>query len=506
MLDLLLIRADKGGNPEIVYDSQKKRFKSTEIVDKSIALTKEWKEVRSKADTAKMNLNATQNEIKKKKKESKGQDPCTELLAKKEELEKEADELNKSADLKYAELKKIYSQVGNILDPEVPISNNEDDNKVICTWGEVDKNRKIDDTPGNAHHYKVLQWLGGYDQDRGVKIAGHRGYFLLGPGVLLNQALIHYGLKFLASKGYTPVQPPYFMKREIMGETAELADFDDMLYKVQGEKEDDFYLIATAEQPISTMYRGEWLEKKDLPKKYGGISPCFRKEAGAHGKDTWGIFRIHQFEKVEQFVICAPEDSKKFHEEMIKVSQEFFESLKLPYRVISIVSGALNNAAAKKYDLEAWFPGYGTYRELVSCSNCTDYQSRSAEIRYRTGKKDEKTYVHMLNGTLCATERALCCILENYQTEKGLNVPEVLRPYVGTDFIPYVEELLPGYKKPEKEKKGKKEKKDGEKKDEKKDGEKKEDEKKDEKKEDEKKDEKKEEEKKDEKKEEEKKE
>ncbi len=239
------------------------------------------------------------------------------------------------------------------------------------------------------------------------------------------------------------------MKREIMGETAELADFDDMLYKVEGSGENgegDYYLIATAEQPISTMYRGEWLERNNLPLKYGGISPCFRKEAGAHGKDTWGIFRIHQFEKVEQFVICAPEDSWKYHEEMIKVSEEFYQSLGLPYRVINIVSGALNNAAAKKYDLEAWFPGYGTYRELVSCSNCTDYQSRSAEIRLRTDKKvegDKKIYVHMLNGTLCATERALCCILENYQTEKGLNVPEVLRPYVGVDFIPYIDELLP---------------------------------------------------------------
>ena len=248
------------------------------------------------------------------------------------------------------------------------------------------------------------------------------------------------------------------MKREIMGETAELADFYEMLYKVQGETpgEDDYYLIATAEQPISTMYRGEWLEKSELPKKYAGISPCFRKEAGAHGKDTWGIFRIHQFEKVEQFVICTPEDSWKFHEEMIKVSEEFYESLNLPYRVIAIVSGALNNAAAKKYDLEAWFPGYDNYRELVSCSNCTDYQSRSAEIRLRTDKKvtgDTKVYVHMLNGTLCATERTLCCILENYQTDKGVIVPEPLRPFVGTDFIPYVAQLLPGYIKPKEEKK-----------------------------------------------------
>ena len=466
MLDLLLIRADKGGNPDLVKESQKKRFKSVELVDQCMELDKQWKELRQKADTAKMNLNNVLNEIKKKKKESKGQDPCTELIAEKDKLTTEADELHKQADKLYVDLKKLYSQVGNIVDDSVPISNNEDENAVVVTWGEFDKDRKIDDTPGNAHHYKVLQWLGGYDAERGTKIAGHRGYFLTGPGVLLNQALIHYGLKFLSERGYTPVQPPYFMKREIMGETAELADFDDMLYKVEGSGENgegDYYLIATAEQPISTMYRGEWLERSQLPIKYGGISPCFRKEAGAHGKDTWGIFRIHQFEKVEQFVICAPEDSWKFHEEMIKVSRDFFESLKLPYRVINIVSGALNNAAAKKYDLEAWFPGYGTYRELVSCSNCTDYQSRSAEIRLRTDKKtegDKKVYVHMLNGTLCATERALCCILENYQTDKGLNVPEVLRPFVGTDFLPYKEELLPGYVKPAGEKKGKKGKKD----------------------------------------------
>ena len=449
MLDLLLIRADKGGNPQAVIDNQKKRYKSTEIVQESIDLVQKWKDIRQKADTALMNYNNVQKEIQKKKKETKGKDPCTELLKDKEKKQKEADELNKQADELLITVKKKYSQVGNMLHESVPIDNNEDNNEVVKTWGTPDKKRVIDDTPGNAHHYKVLQWIGGYDSERGVKIAGHRGYFLTGWGVALNQALIHYGIKFLNSKGYTPIQPPYFMKREIMGETAELADFDDMLYKVEGSGESgegDYYLIATAEQPISTMYRGEWLERNKLPLKYGGISPCFRKEAGAHGKDTWGIFRIHQFEKVEQFVICAPEESWKYHEEMIKVSEEFYQSLNLPYRVINIVSGALNNAAAKKYDLEAWFPGYGTYRELVSCSNCTDYQSRSAEIRLRTDKKvegDKKIYVHMLNGTLCATERALCCILENYQTEKGLNVPEVLRPYVGVDFIPYIEELLP---------------------------------------------------------------
>jgi len=217
------------------------------------------------------------------------------------------------------------------------------------------------------------------------------------------------------------------------------------------------YLIATAEQPISCMFRNEWLESTDLPKNLAGVSPCFRKEAGAHGKDTWGIFRVHQFEKIEQFILCAPEDSWEAHEKMIKTSEEFMQSLGLPYRVINIVSGALNDAAAKKYDLEAWFPGYEEYRELVSCSNCLDYQSRNVNIRLRDNTKpNEKVFVHMLNGTLCATERTLCCILENYQTETGLKVPEVLIPYVGKDFIPYVQDRLPKEKEDKKDKKEKK--------------------------------------------------
>jgi len=184
----------------------------------------------------------------------------------------------------------------------------------------------------------------------------------------------------------------------------------------------------------------EWFEESQVPIFYGGFSTCFRKEAGSYGKDNWGIFRVHQFEKVEQFVICNPEDSWDMHEKMIATSEDFYKSLNLPYQVINIVSGALNDAAAKKYDLEAWFPGYGKYRELVSCSNCLDYQSRSAEIRLRRedkNNKDKKFYVHMLNGTLCATERTLCCILENYQTDKGLIIPEVLRPYVGKDFVEF---------------------------------------------------------------------
>lgn len=284
--------------------------------------------------------------------------------------------------------------------------------------------------------------IDGYEPERGVAIAGARQYFLKGIGVRLQMALVNYGITFLAQHGYTPLQVPYMMRQDIMAETAELAQFDEELYKVTGEGEDK-YLIATSEQPISAYHRNEWLNPKVLPLKYAGQSTCFRKEAGSSGRETWGIFRVHQFEKVEQFVICDPESSEKHHEEMTALSEEFLQSLGIPYQVISIVSGALNKAAAKKYDIEAWFPGYGQYKEVVSCSNCTDYQARRLQIRYGESKVKGQTtqaYVHMLNGTLCATTRTICAILENYQTENGIRIPEVLRPYL---HLPDDQELIP---------------------------------------------------------------
>lgn len=222
-----------------------------------------------------------------------------------------------------------------------------------------------------------------------------------------------------------------------MAKTAQLSDFDDELYKVTEHKdkpETDKYLIATSEQPISALHSEEWLGGQDLPIKYAGYSTNFRKEAGSHGKDAWGIFRIHQFEKVEQFLITHPEKSWEAFEEMLATSEEFYQSLGLPYQVVGIVSGALNNAASMKRDLEAWFPvtGGGEYKELVSVSNCTDYQTRELEIRFGVKKQTatRKEYVHALNGTLCATERTLCCLLENFQTPDGFKVPKVLQKYI----------------------------------------------------------------------------
>jgi seryl-tRNA synthetase len=260
-----------------------------------------------------------------------------------------------------------------------------------------------------------------------------------------------YATQFLRKREYTAMQPPYFMNKEVMAGVAQLEEFDEALYHVGGGDEDGGkYLIATSEQPICAYHKDEWLQDSEMPKRYAGVSACFRKEAGSSGRDVWGIFRVHQFDKVEQFILCDGdlETSKKYHEEILKTAEEFLQSLGLPYHVVNIVSGELNNAAIKKYDVECWFPGYETYRELVSCSNCTDYQSRS--MNTRCGVPADKKYCHMLNSTLCACTRAICCILENYQVYEtqedgtvkgGVNVPEVLQPYMGgMDYIPFVRE------------------------------------------------------------------
>jgi len=243
------------------------------------------------------------------------------------------------------------------------------------------------------------------------------------------------------------------MNKDVMASLAQLEDFDEQLYKVSGKTDDphgssEKYLIATSEQPICAYHKGDWIEEKTLPLRYAGISTCFRKEAGSHGKDIRGIFRVHQFEKIEQFCITQDslEQSQAEQKKMLAAAEEFYQSLGFPYRVVCIVSGELNDAAIKKYDLEAWFPGQKTYRELVSCSNCTDFQARGVGtrcgIKKATGKDDalaqRASYCHFLNSTLCATGRGICCLLENYQTEDGVKVPDVLVPFMGgIDFLPF---------------------------------------------------------------------
>jgi len=378
--------------------------------------------------------------VKKKAKED-----ASELLAKKSASEAQVAVLKKQVAEQEVLMRAKGATIGNVVGPKVPVSQTEDDNTTLRTWHPDGPNGEVEKRTDILPHHEVMMRLDMIDLERGAKISGHRGFFLTGDGVDLNQAMINYGLDFLRKKEYKKIQAPFLMRKEVMAKTAQLDQFDEELYKVTGD-EDDKYLIATSEQPISALHSDEWFDapEKQLPVKYAGYSTCFRKEAGSHGKDTWGIFRVHQFEKVEQFCITEPEKSWETFDAMVATSEEFYQSLGLPYRVVAIVSGALNLAAAQKYDLEAWFPFQGAYKELVSCSNCTDYQSRRLEVRCGLKKPGEarKVYVHMLNGTLTATERSLCCIVENWQTPEGLTIPPPLRPYMqGREFLPWVKEL-----------------------------------------------------------------
>lgn len=447
-IDVLDLITEKGGNPEIARESQRKRGESVELVDEVIGMYQAWVKMEFELNQVNKQSNALQKEIGAKK---KAKEDASELLTQKGTLDSQIATQKKAVGEAEAAMRVKCSGIGNIVGANVPVSQTEDDNAVVRTWHPAGPNGQVEQKKDILPHHEVMLRLDMIDMDRGQKIAGHRGYFLVNDGVDLNQALINYGLDFLRKREYRKIQPPFFMRRDAMAKTAQLSQFDEELYKVTGD-EDDKYLIATSEQPISAYHSEEWFEspEKQLPIKYAGYSTCFRKEAGSHGKDTWGIFRVHQFEKVEQFCITEPEKSWEVFEQMVANSEEFYQSLGLPYRLVAIVSGALNLAAAQKYDLEAWFPFQGAYKELVSTSNCTDYQARRLEVRCGLKKPGEarKVYVHMLNGTMTATERSLCCIVENWQTPEGLTIPPPLRPYMqGRDFLPWVKELPKGLQK-----------------------------------------------------------
>ncbi|KKK15969.1 hypothetical protein P175DRAFT_0504437 [Aspergillus ochraceoroseus IBT 24754] len=441
MLDLVDFISDRGGDPNKIKESQRRRFAPESAVDEVISLYEEARRARYEVSQINSQINGLLKDIGKKK---KNKEDASNLLEEKVALEKRRKAAEELAVEKETLRDRKIKTIGNYVHESVPVSDNEDNNAIVRTWS---PENFVPEKPDCLSHHEVLTRLDGYDPERGVKIVGHRGYCLTGYGLFLNLALVNYGLEFLWKKGYTPNQPPQFMLKEMMAKTAQLEQFDEELYKVteSEDKSTDKYLIATSEQPLSALHDSEWLQDKDLPIKYAGYSTCYRKEAGAHGKDAWGIFRVHQFEKIEQFVLIKPEDSWKAFDEMIATSEEFYKSLGLPYQVVSIVSGALNNAASKKYDLEAWFPFQQEYKELVSCSNCTDYQARALGIRYGAKKTTDvkKSYVHALNATLCATERTLCCVLENYQTAEGFVVPEVLRKYIpgAPEFLPFTKEL-----------------------------------------------------------------
>ncbi|XP_022913830.1 serine--tRNA ligase, cytoplasmic [Onthophagus taurus] len=490
VLDLDLFRSDKGGDPDKIRTNQTKRFKDIGLVNTVVEKDTQWRQLRHKADNWNKLKNVCSKETgeKMKKKEPQG-DPNEEVPKNVvEQLESLTGDLLKP--LTVSQIKKVRGliddaisknekdllevekernsalrEVGNHLHESVPVSNDEDENKVERTFGDCTIKKKYS-------HVDLICMIDGMDGERGAVVSGGRGYYLTGPAVFLEYAIIQFALRKLHLKNYKPLYTPFFMRKEIMQEVAQLSQFDEELYKVIGKGEraedkeiEEKYLIATSEQPIAAFHRDEWLPESSLPIRYAGISTCFRQEVGSHGRDTRGIFRVHQFEKVEQFCITSPFNNKSWEmmDEMIQNAEDFYQALGIPYRIVNIVSGALNHAAAKKLDLEAWFPGSGAFRELVSCSNCLEYQSRRLLVRYgQTKKMNAATdYVHMLNATMCATTRVICAILEVHQGEDGVKVPDCLKefmPEMYRDVIPFVKpapiDLEQASKKNKKQKEG----------------------------------------------------
>lgn len=321
------------------------------------------------------------------------------------------------------QFKKLVMVLPNVLHESVPEGKDEKHNVVVRTAGLIRAIEKPKD------HVDIASALDLLDIERAAKVSGARFYFLKNGLVRMNMALVHFALDFLSEKGYSLIQPPYMIRKEPMEGAVILGDFEDVIYKIEGE---DLYMIGTSEHAIAAMHMDEILDGKKLPLRYAGVSPCFRKEAGAHGKDMKGIFRVHQFDKVEQFVYCRPEDSWTEHERMLGISAEFFERLGIPYRVTLLSSGDTGKISAKTFDIEAWMPGQNAYREIVSCSNCLDYQARRLAIRFRDRTNEDTKLVHTLNSTLVAVQRTLVAIIENYQTPSySIEVPKVLRPYIG---------------------------------------------------------------------------
>lgn len=317
-IDINMLRVYKGGDPELVRESERRRFEGdANRVDKCIALDEEWRGLVGQADDMKKLRAAANRKVATLK---KAKQDATAEIAEVKAIAVQIPELEARVLAIKEKLTKELNKIGNIVHDSVVVSKDEDNNKIENVWGDVTS--QGDDY---LHHHEVLWRIGGYEPDRGVQVAGHRAYFLTGPGVALNQALQMYSIQFLAARGYTALQTPFMMNQDAMAKVAQLEEFDEALYTVIGEKGEKKYLIATSEQPMCGYHQGEWLQKSELPKRYGGVSTCFRKESGSHGRDTWGIFRVHQFEKIEQFCITAPEDSWAEHERMRGIAEEFLQ-------------------------------------------------------------------------------------------------------------------------------------------------------------------------------------
>jgi len=410
-------------NPENIRKMLKDRAVQFDL-DLLVELDKKRREMIISTD----NLRRKKNEMSIKISEAKK--TGSEAVPLIQEMQLVSQELAKLEEVQHeteSEYSKLALTIPNVLHKSVPCGD-DSANKEIRKWGTIPQfNFEVKD------HIDISENLNLLELERAAKTAGARFYYLMGDLVKLNQSLIQFGLDFLSEKGYTMSQPPYMINRKAMEGAVILDDFEDVIYKIEDQ---DLYLIGTSEHAMVSMYADEILDGNSLPARYSAISPCFRKEAGAHGKDQKGIFRVHQFEKIEQFVFSKPEDSWKEHENMIGVTEEFFQKLEIPHRVVLLSSGDMGKISAKTYDLEVWMAGQNAYREVVSCSNCLDYQSRRLKIRFRDKANEDTQYAHTLNSTLVATDRSMDAIIENFQTKDGhVNIPNVLQKYMGKKII-----------------------------------------------------------------------
>ncbi len=418
MLDMKLVRE----SPDTIRRDLLKRGLNDRLneVDEAVALDREWRSLKKQVDDLRHRQNQLTAEVAALKRS--GMD----IGAKLEEVKGIPDlikQLDERADAAQRRLREIMMGLPNILHESVPIGPDDSGNVAIRTFGAP---KTFDFKPRD--HVDVLTSLGLLDMERAAKISGARFYFLKGEAMLLEQSIMRYALDTLTERGFTPVAPPLMMKREAYEGVVDLNDFGPVIYKVEGE---DLYLIATSEHPLVAMHMDEILDGRALPLKYCGFSPNFRVEAGAHGKDTKGIFRTHQFYKVEQVVFARPQESWALHEELIGNAEAIFQSLGLHYRVVNVCTGDMGTVAAKKYDLEAWMPVQQRFREMVSCSNVTDYQARRLMTRFRDKQSDEPQMVHTLNST-AVTTRALVAIVENFQQADGsIVIPKPLIRYMG---------------------------------------------------------------------------
>lgn len=420
MLDAKLLKE----NPSKIENMLKMRGVNFPLGD-LVNLDKRRRELIIQLQELKHQKNILANSIARKKKEADTTTSANDEISKMKDVSNRITELELEQDQVLKKYRYLMMSIPNLLHESVPVGSTEKENVVIKERG--NKTAKLAIAPKD--HIDIATSFDLIDLERAAKISGARFYFLKNDLVKMNLALIQFGLDYLSNSGYTLVQPPYMIRKDAMEGAVILGDFEQVIYKVEGE---DLYMIGTSEHAMVSMHMDEILDSPRLPLRYACVSPCFRKEAGAHGRDMKGIFRVHQFEKVEQVVFSRPEDSWKEHERMLELTERIYENLGLPFRTVLLCSGDLGKISAKTYDIEAWFPGQSNYREIVSCSNCIDYQARRLRIRYRDNVNDETKLVHTLNSTLIATERTMVSIIENYQTDNGtVQVPDVLQKYMG---------------------------------------------------------------------------